>query len=133
MASSLSHLLLPKAPLILPSFPIRSCPRNSSNLLSFFPYTRPYLRRRNSLTKIPFALTESDSPKFLEPDSTTLLQELAVSIIFFPYLFNEFLFFIFYFLPAGVSKCCLFPCFCRRNSFYHLITFLGCPGIFALM
>lgn len=130
MASSLSHLLLPKAPLILPSFPIRSCPRNSFNLPSFFPYTPHYLRRRNSLTKIPFALTESDSPKFLEPDSQTLLQELAVSIIFFPYLFNDFFFF---FLPAGVSKCCLFPCFCRRNSFYHLITFLGCPGIFALM
>lgn len=39
------------------------------------------MKRRSSLTRIPFALTESDSPKSLEPDSQALLQELAEKFV----------------------------------------------------
>ncbi|KAI5648847.1 hypothetical protein M9H77_34852 [Catharanthus roseus] len=77
-SSSLSYVLLPQAPFNFPSVPIRFSPRNSLDFSSFPFTTTPssYLKRR-SFAKIPFALTESDSPKSLEPDAQTLLQEVA--------------------------------------------------------
>ncbi|XP_027088388.2 ammonium transporter 1 member 2-like [Coffea arabica] len=80
MASSLSHLLLLlKPPSNLPS---------AQNVFFFGtaqpiasrPHSRPFFRRKLP-TKIPFAITESGSPKSLDPDPKSLLQELAETFV----------------------------------------------------
>lgn len=75
--------------LLLQLQPLNSLSSTSHNTLLFHQNThyipplkvsaKPFLSSSKPLTVL-FALTESDSPKSLQPDSQTLLQELAVSI-----------------------------------------------------
>lgn len=75
--------------LLLQLQPLNSLSYTSHNILLFHQNNhyipplkvsaKPFLSSSKPLTVL-FALTESDSPKSLQPDSQTLLQELAVSI-----------------------------------------------------
>ncbi|KAL3520596.1 hypothetical protein ACH5RR_018745 [Cinchona calisaya] len=81
MASSLSHfLLLLQPPSILPSTPSLHLLKAPHHIHSL-PHSRPPFLRRKPSSQIPFAITESDSPKSLDPDPKSLLQELAASFV----------------------------------------------------
>ncbi|CDP04264.1 unnamed protein product [Coffea canephora] len=80
MASSLSHLLL----LIKPPSNFPSAQNvfflGTPQPIASRPHSRPFFRRKLP-TKIPFAITESGSPKSLDPDPKSLLQELAETFV----------------------------------------------------
>lgn len=80
MASSLSHLFLLKPPLSnvcsTQNVFFLGTPPPTASLL----HSRPFFRRKPP-TKIPFAITESDSPKSLDPDPKSLLQELVETFV----------------------------------------------------
>ncbi|KAL3339508.1 hypothetical protein AABB24_028219 [Solanum stoloniferum] len=78
MASSLSlhqHTIYCLSP--TPTLRFGKYPHHISILPSF----RKNFLKFNSPTTVPFAVTESDSPKSLEPDRQTLLQQVAESFV----------------------------------------------------
>lgn len=98
------HLLQPKMAVFLSSRLLINL--SSSSPLCFLPnpHFTPHavsikhsLRNgKPSLSKsliVPFALTESDSPRYLEPSSQSQLQELAVSSKFHLFFLNNYYFF----------------------------------------
>ncbi|KAK6243402.1 hypothetical protein QUC31_009811 [Theobroma cacao] len=83
---SSSSPLLHLQPLTFPSTPSHSPTLLFHQNLNYFPsktsLRKPFNSKKLQLSKpqtIPFALTESDSPKSLEPNPQTLLQEVADS------------------------------------------------------
>lgn len=110
MASSLSlhqHTIYCLSP--TPTLRFGKYPHHISILPSF----RKNFLKFDSPTTVPFAVTESDSPKSLEPDPQTLLQQVAVR-------FKIHL--IYYYLVTG------FPL--NRQCYANLWSIIIIPGEF---